>query len=416
MCLARRMLTSIVFLACSLFAFPALPFADSSPLLLWQDVEKLIDAHPALGAAFGQIGVAEGELRTSRQLPNPELGISAGESKELEGGGRKSIWDLELTIPLQWPGKYIYRGRAAGAAVEAARFEAKAVRLEVYRELRGLYVTIAYDQENLRLRRESERQLVKLTEITKLRVDQGEARPLELVRIEGELEELRLEIERAASEAAAHCDQLNLWLGGKLPPEFAVAVDYANLPSPPHLDDALARVSIDNPAIMAAQARRKQSLSSVSAEKHAVMPDLNIGAFWGEEFDTQNYGGLITCTIPLWDWNRGGISKAKSEARLATANSDLIAKRIKSSIIEAHGRAQNALDAIRRYQTGILPKSEKALADLETLYRAGECGLIDVLDARRALIRAQLGLNAVQFDYFSAMIELNVLTGGPDHA
>jgi len=416
MCLTRRMLILIAVLACQTPLLQTHPLAQTSSVLPWEDVERLIDNHPAFGAARGQLGIADGELRASRQLSNPELGLSVGESEEFAGAGRRSIWDLELTIPLQWPGTYLYRIKAARSGVEAARFDAKAARLEVYRELRSLYLAIARDQETLRTMRESERELVKLTEIARLRVDQGEARPLELMRMEGELEDLRLEIERAESAAAVHRDQLSLWLGGKLPSEFTVSVDYANLPAPPQLDDALARAANNSPVIMAARARRIQTLHSVAAERHSIVPDLGIGAFYGEEFDTRNYGGLITITVPLWNWNRGGIARARSEAQRATAESDLIEKRIHSAVMEEHARARSALDAVRRYQTGILPRARKALADLETLYQTGECGLIDVLDARRALIRARTGLNAVQFDYLNAILELTVLIGGPNRA
>ncbi len=414
MCLIRRIFVLTTFISMMTLSVPSFLFAERIPVLAWRDVERLLDTHPAWSAALGQVGVAEGELRTVKQFPNPELVMSAGESTELEGTGRRSIWDLELTIPLQWPGTYRNRVKAAKSGVDAARFDASATRLEVYRELRGLYLMIARDQENLRMFRESERHLAALAEAARVRVDHGEARPLELARLRGELEEFRVEIERADREAAARRGELNMWLASQLPREFLVEIDSTSVTPPPPLDETMARAATENPAALAARARQEQAARAISAEKHAVVPDLGIGAFYGEEFDTRNVGGLITVTVPLWNWNRGGIAKAKAEASRTAADADLTEKRIRASLLEAHARASASLGAAARYRSEIIPNMRRALGDLETLYRIGECGLVDVLDARRALVRAQSGFVTVQYDYLSAMLDMSVLTGGPD--
>ena len=100
-----------------------------------------------------------------------------GNSRAVEGSEQRFIWDLDLTIPLDWPSKYSHRSRAARYGVEAARFDLQAAGLEAHLELRGLYLALAHDQDTLETLKESEEQLVKLTETVRLRVDHGEARP-----------------------------------------------------------------------------------------------------------------------------------------------------------------------------------------------------------------------------------------------
>jgi cobalt-zinc-cadmium efflux system outer membrane protein len=396
--------------------FVAVPQAASpAAVLRWQDVEQVLTSHPAFQSALAAVGVAEGEVRAARQVPNPEFGMSLGHSRAEDGSEQRFIWDLDLTIPLEWPGRVVERSRAARHGVEAAHSDLQAAGLEIYRELRGLYLEIARDQEVTKALQESEDHLVKLSETVRLRVDQGEARPVELTRVEAELEELRLENDRSRRDARARRQQLNLWLGGRLPPEFTVEPDWQDLPGLPALEDALESARTNHPAVKGARARQAQAHSTAAAERYAALPEVGVGGFYEQEIDSRNAGGLLSIPLPFWNRNQGGIAKARAEAEKARADAALAARRIEEAVFATHARAAGALNALRGYESGILPKTRKALADLEILYQAGESGLIDVLDARQALIRAREGCTSVLFEYLNALLELKILTQGAAH-
>ena len=414
--LARHLAMALCSAVLTITFFDTLQAESLPPVLRWPDVEEVMKSHPAFQSAHADVRVAEGEMRAARQYPNPEFGTSMGSSRALEGSGRKFIWDLDLTIPVEWPGKYIHRARAARHGVEAARFDLEAACLDIYLELRGLYLAIAQDQEVLETLQKSEEQLVQLTQIVRLRVDNGEARPVELTRVEAEFEELRLENYKARSEARAHREQLNLWLGGKLPDAFTVQADWQELPALPVLEEALESARTIHPAVKAAKARWDQAASSVTTEKHAAVPDMEVGGFYEQELDSRNAGGLVTIPLPFWNRNQAGIAKARAEAEKAKAEAALAGKRVEEAVLAAHARAVGALNAIHGYESGVLPLTRKALSDLEVLYQAGESGLIDVLDARQALVRARGGYTAVLFEYLNAILELTTLTQGGYHA
>lgn len=405
-----------VILVAVLVAAPQLGISQESPAALrWADVEKRIESHPAFQIAKRQIDIAEGESALTRQYPNPELGVSLGQSRDKASSAKSFIWNLELTIPVEWPGSYLLRREAAGYGTEAARLEAQVARLEVYRELRGLYLAVAADQERETTLAASEAHLVTLTGLVRTRVEKGAARPLELARAEEELEELRLERQAAQSEARVHREHLNAWLGAKLPADFRVDSDWETLPDLPSLEAALGRLAA-HPSMKAGAARKRQAAAQSSAEKHAAVPSFGAGAFVGEEADSRSVGGLLTLSLPLWNWNLGGIAKAEAEARQAGAQAELTERRLREAVVAAQAKAQNAREAISRYAEAILPKAKRALADSETLYQAGDTGLLELLDARRALTRTQRGQAAVLFEYLNALLDLTLLTGGTPHA
>jgi cobalt-zinc-cadmium efflux system outer membrane protein len=381
-------------------------------LIKWADVEKLIVEHPSLRIARERVRVAEGDLGITRQYSNPELGIRMGKASEYGGPVSKFVWDLELTIPVEWPGKYIYRSRAADEGIKAAVLDLGAERLAVYRDIRALYEAIGYDQETRRTLSGSEEQLARLTAMVRVRVAKGDARPADLARIEAELEELQIEVSRNESEARTRRARLSLWLGDGLPTDYSVEPVLERIPSESELAALLDRSPDDHPAVRAAVARKKQAAASVSAEKHAAAPDLSAGAYYGEDFDSHGFGGLLSLSLPLWNWNLGGISRARAEENAADSQVDLARRRVKEAVIEMAAKARGAFDAVCRYRSEILPRAQRALDDTEALYKAGEIGLTEVLDAKRALLRMQGGYNAVRFELLNAMLDLNVLTGG----
>ncbi|RJO66816.1 MAG: TolC family protein [Myxococcales bacterium] len=405
------------------FAFFALVFTapwawseESAPVIRWPQIEEAVSSHPGFRVSQEDVAVAEGEVGVTKQYPNPDFGVRLGAADPKAGPGREFIWELELTIPVEWPGNYVYRSDAASHGVDAAKHEARTARLEVWRQLRSLYFTIAFDQEKLRLLRETEAELIRLVEAVKLRVDQGEARPVESSRAQSELEEHRIALNTAESEAEAHRQQLSLWLGGKLPDLFVVEVDPESVAKVPSRQEAIQTALARHPTLKAAQARNRQADSSAVAERHAAAPNLGVGGFYGQELDSTSYGGMITIGLPLWNWNLGGIAKADAEKRRGLAQADLAEREIREAVIAVHAKAQAALRAVQRYRDSVLPASEKAFHNMEQLYKTGETGLTDILDARRAHLRTQDAYLAELFNYHFAMLDLSVWMGGPPNA
>lgn len=99
------------------------------------------------------------------------------------------------------------------------------MRLETLNQLRTLFVGISHDEAPLGSLQLSQSQLRELAYVARIRIAKGVARPSELIRLEAELEKFNAEVEKARALAGIHCDQLNLWLGVKLPDNFRVDID-----------------------------------------------------------------------------------------------------------------------------------------------------------------------------------------------
>ena len=90
---------------------------------------------------------------------------------------------------------------------------------------------------------EAEAQQQRLCELVRLRLENGDARPIELARAEEEREELSLEANALRNEARLRKERMNLWLGGKLPATFVVEPEREAPSALPDIAESLRRAA-----------------------------------------------------------------------------------------------------------------------------------------------------------------------------
>ncbi len=387
-----------------------------SPFVLtWDYVAGCAEKNPGLLMTQSQVKAAEGGVSAARQYPNPEFSVRRARGETFNGSESGLVNDIEVSLPLEWLMLRHYRQKAARAGLDIARLEEQAARLKVLLELRLSYLTVAYDQARIISLSESSENLERLVEVVKLRVDKGEARPVELIRMESEYTEALAELDNAKEMAAADRKRLAVWLGNSIPEDFRVELDLETPPSLPELDDVISRVQAGYPMIRAAQARVFQAEAQVSAAQHAAFPAISIGGFRNEELDTRYCGGMLTISLPLWNWNLGEVQKAKAGKQTAVYENDLTGRKLREEAIRLHGSAKALLKSIDQYSNKLMPLDADILKMLETGYRVGETNLIDVLDARRRSIRIKAAYLGLLAEYHILWTELNTLMGNFNH-
>ncbi len=396
----------------AMFTLSPAAFGQSDNLLRWSDIESAIDKHPAMKLAEDQAAQAEAEIGVSDQYPNPEVGISLGQGRSIDGSDEALIWGIELQIPIDAPGAYLNDTEAARAGLQAAKFDAVARRLEVVRKLKGLFFRIAIGQEQLRVQQENVSQLERLVEVAQMRVEKGEARPMEAARLEIVLEAQRVDLTTLEKTLESLRENLNVWLGGNLPPGYVVSFDWGKLPRIPDSDVLLGRVLSNHPVVQAASQRILASKATVRAERHRLLPTMNLGGFYDRELDAHNYGGMLSIELPLWNWNQGGIAKAKAMESAALHERELAEKELQADLAEAHAVAFQAIERARRYAEIITPQAHQTAETVEAMYRVGEAGIMDLLDARRTLTETETKTLAAFEGAWLSYLDLITLTGG----
>ncbi|ABC80793.1 TolC family protein [Anaeromyxobacter dehalogenans] len=374
--------------ACALvlaYGAPALA-QEATPALAalrWADVTAALERDPRLAASRSRIRSAEGALTAARTPPNPEVEATAGRAEARDGALRRNEWGLALTIPLDWLARRGPEVDAARATVDEAAEEARELRAEVTAELWRLYVGAAYAQAEAETLEATERQADALARLVRRRVEAGEGRPVEIPRVELELERVRNQVDAARAARDGALAQLGAWL--------AVPVQRVEPPPPPPpLDPGSPMLDASrHPRVRAALARAEAARAEASLARRSRVPALSVGGFYTSELDREAVGGRVGVELPLWDWKSGRVRRAEAAAAAEASRADAEGRALAAAHADAVATCGKARAIADRQTTRILPRAEESARTLERTFELGETGILDVIDARRVLLEAR---------------------------
>ena len=379
--------------------------------ITWADVVKLVDTHPAVSVGKKQVAAAKAEIDTAGAIANPSIEGTTAYGQAGDSSTSRIEWGLALSIPFGWIAQRGVKVDVAGAEARAAMAEAEALRRDVLLQLRLLFWNLVYEQERVTALTALNRETAALADSVKRRVEKGESRPVEATRFGIEAEKIAGELAMAQSQLKTRQSQLGLWLVVPSDKRLTVIADLAKLPQPITVAAARDKLRRSHPSIRAGRAKVQALSAKVTLERRARIPTFSLKAFTDHELDRSAYGVGLAVDFPLWNWNTGNIDKA--EALLAAGRSELDAKRLslEASVIEAQAACQSGVALAIRYRDKIQPSATSAAQTIERTYQLGEATMLDVLDARRTLLKTRTQTLAALARAQIACSRLNILAG-----
>ena len=175
-------------------------------------------------------------------------------------------------------------------------------------------------------------------------------------------------------------------VGASTPLSSLSGGDASPMPAVEGIGDAL-DVRIATAALRVAQARVEldQTVSASDITGQVGVRRLN---------ETRDTALVVGFAMPLAirDRNRGGVAASRAEEQAAQAR--LAQARIDASrvLLDARSRASAAEAQVLALQASAIVEAREAVRLAEIGYRAGKFGLVDVLDAQRALNDAENAL------------------------
>jgi len=384
----------------------------AKPELTLDDVLLLVDAfNPELRATRLEIDIAGAEAWDAGLYPNPVLEIEAEEVPTDGGlGDGKRVAGIRQDLPLS--------GRL-GAAQDAKQAERDAA-VERFRAARRRILMLAkagfYEQRaaarRLELLRRNAEIAASLHKLVQDRFDNRAAPETDLLKasIERALadQEVRIaerELDTAARALSATVGRTDLRLdrlSGELHEEYE-AVSH---------DAVKGEVTAGHPALLAARADVRAAELGIRQARAEAWPDLGVAIRAGRgEADDTIVEAAIEIPLPIFNRNQAEIQAAELRAMRAAAHLDAATQEILLGLRRAWVNYESALDRVRTYREEILPKAEKALAQSDEGYRAGEFAFLTVLDSQRTLADTQLAYLAARLDVERAAAALEELIG-----
>ena len=338
-----------------------------------------------------QAGVSAARARAFQAgaLPNPELQVTI---ENLAGTGPfRGVSGAELTVGVaqrfERGGKSSARRAVAASELEVAELRLLVARADLGLRVRETYADLAAAEDRLALSSRNAGLATRLAAVAQALVSAGRDPPLRSLRARSaatQAEAARLGAQVAVDSArraltsiiGAPTLVLTLAGGGDAPPPSGRE----------GTGDAL-DVRIALAALHVAQAR-------VQLENTVGVSDVTGQVGVRRLNETRDTALVVGFAMPLAirDRNRGGVAASRAEVQAAEARLKQARIDATRALLDARSRASAAETQVVALQISAIFEAREAVRLAELGYRAGKFGIVDVLDAQRALNDAENAL------------------------
>lgn len=366
-----------------------------------------------------EVTAAKGQRTQAGLWKNPELSGEYGSRRitdatgELQGDGFTR--SVALTQTFEFPGKGSLRKAIANKDIEIAELGLRQFRMALTGRVQMLAYRYQAASINAAAAEEISERSAALVDLLKKRSIAGTTQLLELRVIEGSLVELHKSAKEFIQQREETRLELNTLMGR---PSSQSLVIRSELTPPAHaleVNKLVLTGLAQNLQLKGRIAELEKSVRQVSAAKLEAAPDFSVGPFFSQDKAgdlEENFGGSLSLTLPLWNWNQGNIATAKARREQADALL-LDARRKVEAEITRHIRfyelTQQQLQQMPNDLTGQL-RATSELADRQ--YRTGAITVQLYLEVQRNFLSVQQTHNEAIQEAWSRLLDLDLLTGG----
>jgi outer membrane protein, heavy metal efflux system len=369
---------------------------------------EALDEQRAIALALAREGIAardtadraaaEADAQTVGPLENPNIQIAR------ESGG-ETEWQIGIVQPLDLGGERFALRDAARAEAEATDADIDRRRQQLVADVRGAFVRCAAGRAGAETWQSYTTALGEALRVAALRAEAGDTAGYDVRRVRVASSAAEAGLLRARGEADADCAILAALTGiadPQVPIDAVTALDAG--PTEGERADLLAREQ----RIAAADYR-------VSAARRVRLPQVSVGAgvrIIEDALGSTSTGPTVSLGVSVPLWNGGGAAVRRESARRDALAADLaIARRTieaeqAAARIHATAAREAALAAIRTRED-----AARLGTIADTAYRAGEVGVVELLDAHEAAREADLSVIALALEAALAAVDYDLATG-----
>lgn len=388
--------------------------AQENLLTLEEALARTLHGNPDLTIASEELRTIEAEALLAGRLPNPELTVTL---ENVAGDGAYQDTDaaeltIELSQPIELGGKRRLRLEAAELGRQLAINGQTLANAEVLATTHQKFIAVLAAQEKLALAKEQAELADKSLAAAEERIKAGKSPEIDRLRLQGESSLARLSVGQAERALVTARQTLAASWGNAQPDFDQVAGDLSLLPATPELNEI--EVPLEQTP-SAANRRIATELQRIELEQAKVrrIPDPSLTVGWRQFEESNEDAWLFGISFPLPLFNQGQHEVAAASSRFNGAKARELSSRnqARSTLRTAWQSLADARAEAEVFANQVVPTAAEGYAAAEFGYRAGKFGLLELLDAQRALFEARQRQLAAQVACHLADIELHRLLG-----
>jgi len=412
----RRFCLVFVF-ALSLPATPGQASAQDRPagVLTEPEAVRLGLSRPDVTDLFeGEIAVAQSDVMSAQRWPNPEFSYTHEPSSSLPGDpDQEYLW---LSQRFDVSGRRGLRTAAAEHRVRAVTHDTELRRIELEAEIRQRFYEVLQRQMRVEAVKQWAGRMENITDIVRRQEAAGEVSAYDLRRLVRERSSAEARLDSEQANLAQAWERLQALLGRRDPhvPEQRVEGDL--LPPTPlaPLESQLAALAV-RPDLRGLEQQMAASELEQRAAARWWIPEITLGAGLKQmaqgPFDDTVPLVSAAIALPFLDRQQAERSRAAAQAQLARSQRSLTLARATGEVRGLWQQANGLSNAARRFRKKTVQLSPELMGIAEAAYQGGQTGILELLDAYRSALDAELQALELELSARQAHIELDRLIG-----
>ncbi|TAN71009.1 MAG: TolC family protein [Magnetospirillum sp.] len=375
-------------------------------------VQTALSRESLRDAGEGAVDASRAEADEAGLWPNPTFEY---ERDRTGGQGGATVQNTyRLSQPVDISGRRGLRQDAAGRRLDATVEETQQRRGEAAAEARRAFYTLVLRMQQREAAAAWSKKLVEAEGVLNKLVRGREVSGYDAKRLTRERIAAEVKVRAASAEMNAAWERLRAFL--TLPVGTGMTDVEGALPPPPSLglEDYLSRLD-QRHDLLAIRARASASEIEQRAADRGWIPELTVGAGLKQvtQAEREDQGVLLSVSAPLPLFDRGQVASRKAAAQTRATMGDFRLARDKAEgEIRGLWRQSTELrEAARHFRESSVAPSRELSKIAEGAYRAGEMGILELLDAYKSQLEAETTALDLEFNAREAHIALTLAAG-----
>ena len=321
---------------------------------------------------------------------------------------------VQLSQMIELGGKRAARRTLAGLDRDLAEWDFETARIEVLTGVTAAFLDVLVSQQAVALAERTRTLVEQVHQTVRTRVEAGLVSPIEQTKAGVAFAMSRIDEQKARRALAADRTVLASWWGNQS--AIFASADGEVLPPaalPPF--ETIEQHVMRNPEVArwATEIAHRDATRALEAAR--AVPDITISAGYRRFTAADSHAFVVGASIPLpfRDRNRAAVQAAQERVAQGRDAERAARARITASLAGVYRDLAVAHDEAAALASEVLPGARSAFAAIEEGYRLGRFGLLDVLDAQRTLVAAEIQHLRAQASVQKAVAQVERLTGVP---
>ncbi len=367
-------------------------------------------------AARRGVEASQADIQIASQRPNPVLSLGVANINPHAGIGSGNLRSKTVDSTLRVD-QLIETANKGGLRVDAARKASAAagevVQAVVVQQSAGAeqaFYEAVVSQERVGVLREMLGLYDRTRQASETRLKAGDVSRADVTKLQ--LDALRAQNDMRQAMADHNRDKAQLAQAMGVPGTLA---DNRLVPDWPPLDTPVPQVDPDTlqrrPDVTAAEARLAAAAATRDLARAGRVPDVTVGA-QAEHYPVSatntngsgnSYGVFLTIPLYVRHRNGGEARRAEVDYYAALDERNRVLLEAGNEMERLRSQLEASRQSLRQMRDDVLPAAESVAGSAEFAYGKGATGVLDLLDARRALRQTRLDAVSAQGDYAKAL-------------